>query len=128
MEKIKVGGERFPLLRIAVMGVLAGVANGLLGAGGGILVVFGLSGLMKQYEPRDLYASALCVMLPVSVISCIRYAAEGNLSVDGFGIYALPAIAGGILGGILLGRLGGSVLKKLFGSLVIYSGILLILR
>ena len=118
----------YTLIRILLMGLLAGVANGLLGAGGGILVVFGLSGLMKEYEPGDLYASALCVMLPVSVVSCIRYALGGNLSTEGFDVYVLPAILGGLLGGILLGRLKGTFLKKLFGGLVIYSGILLMLK
>ena len=128
MEGIKRRETGQILLRILVMGALAGVANGLLGAGGGILVVFGLSRLMKEYEPRDLYASALCVMLPVSAVSCIRYAARGNLPTDEFGVYVLPAVLGGVIGGVLLGKLRGGVLKKLFGALVIYSGILLMLK
>ena len=128
MEGIKRREKGQTLLRILLMGALAGVANGLLGAGGGILVVFGLSGLMKDGEPRDLYASALCVMLPVSVVSCIRYGAGGNLPTEEFSVYVLPAILGGLLGGILLGRLRGAALKKLFGALVIYSGILLMLK
>ena len=128
MEGIKRRERTLIILRILIMGALAGVANGLLGAGGGILVVFGLSGLMKEYEARDLYASALCVMLPVSVVSCIRYASGGNLSTEGFDVYVLPAILGGLLGGLLLGRLKGAFLKKLFGGLVIYSVILLMLK
>lgn len=120
--------RKLSLLRLCVAGVLSGVANGLLGAGGGILVVFGLRGLEGDLEARDLFASALCVMLPVSVISCIQYALAGNLNTEGFGIYAIPAVAGGLLGGMLLGRIGGAALKKLFGVLVIYSGILLMLK
>lgn len=113
-----------------VMGVLAGFVNGLLGAGGGILIVFALASRLGYGEEnsRDLYANALCVMFPISVLSCIRYARAGHLSLEGFGIYALPAVIGGVVGGILLGKVRGSVLKKLFGALVIYSGILLIVR
>ena len=128
MVGTKRGAKGYTLSRILIMGFVAGIANGLLGAGGGILVVFGLSGLMKEYEPGDLYASALCVMLPVSVVSCIRYAARGIFSTEGFEVYVIPAIVGGVLGGILLGRLRGSMVKKLFGGLVIYSGILLMLK
>ena len=115
---------------LGVTGLLAGFANGLLGAGGGILIVFALSAVLDRSlcEPRDYYANALCVMLPVSALSCVRYALAGNLSTEGFGVYALPAIAGGVVGGIVLGKLKGNPLKKLFGALVIYSGIMLMIR
>ena len=117
-------------LYLIVTGLLAGFLNGLLGAGGGIPIVFALSWLLGEEidDRRDLYANALCVMLPISAVSCVRYAIAGNLQTDGFGIYAIPALVGGVLGGILLGRLKASLLQKLFGGLVIYSGILLILR
>ncbi len=118
------------VIALIAVGLLAGFLNGLLGAGGGIPIVFFLSWLLgdRLKDRRDLYANALCVMLPISAVSCLRYALAGHLQIDGFGVYALPAIAGGIVGGILLGRLRASVLKKLFGALVIYSGILLIIR
>lgn len=114
---------------LAGAGLLAGFANGLLGAGGGIIAVFAFSAFLGEgYERRDLYANALCVMLPISAISCIRYAIAGHLVTDGFGVFALPAVLGGIVGGYLLGRLRASLLKKLFGILVVYSGVLLIIR
>ena len=115
---------------VAVAGLLAGFANGLLGAGGGIVAVFAFARFLRsgEYERRDLYANALCVMLPISAVSCLRYAAAGHLVTEGFGIYALPAIFGGVVGGILLGRIQASLLKKLFGLLVIYSGVMLIVR
>ena len=115
---------------LLLSGFFAGLINGLLGAGGGILVVFALSALLgaEGEDRRDLYANALCVMLPISALSCLRYAAAGNLPTKGFGLYALPAIAGGVVGGILLGRVNGVWLKRLFGALVIWSGILLMIR
>lgn len=118
------------LFGILLMGVLAGLVNGLLGAGGGILIVYAMAFILKDTEPdpRDLYANALCVMLPVSAFSCLRYALAGNLSTEGFAVYTLPAIIGGLVGGFLLGKLRASAVKKLFAALVIYSGIFLILR
>ena len=126
--KKKIGKAGAPYL--VLTGLFAGLVNGLLGAGGGIVVVFALSALLRGEieDSRDLYANALCVMVPISIVSCVRYATGGNLVTEGFGVYALPAVAGGILGGILLGRLRASYLKKLFGALVIWSGVLLIIR
>lgn len=115
---------------LILTGVCAGFLNGLLGAGGGILIVFALSRLFggESEEQRNLYANALCVMLPISAFSCLRYALTGNLQITGFGVYALPAIVGGILGAFLLGRMSSVPLKRIFSVVVIYSGILMILR
>ena len=119
-----------PVLLPVAAGFLAGMTNGLLGAGGGIIAVFALSRMLRSTEldRRDIYANALCMMLPISAVSCVRYALAGHLVTDRFGAYAIPAIAGGLAGGILLGRLGDTALKRLFGLLVIWSGVLLILR
>ena len=119
---------RVPLLLL--FGLSAGFVNGLLGAGGGILIVYALGYALGDTETdaRDLYANALCVMLPISALSCVRYALGGHLSVNGFSHYVLPALLGGLVGGLLLGRLKTHALKKLFGALVIYSGLVLIIR
>ena len=115
---------------IILFGFFAGGVNGLLGAGGGILIVYALNYALKntEYDSRDVFANALCVMLPVSAVSCVRYAFAGNLSTEGFAVYAIPAIAGGVLGGFLLSKLNTRFLKKLFAALVIWSGVLLIIK
>lgn len=112
------------------MGFFSGLANGLLGAGGGIIVVYALSYSLgeKIKDGRDVFANALCVMLPISAVSCVSYAIAGNLTVSGIGVYAIPAIIGGIVGGILLGKIRLTALRKLFAALVIYSGIVLIIK
>ena len=117
-------------LRLAVFGLAAGFANGLLGAGGGIIIVFGLSPLLSFSEngKRDVFANALAVMLPVSVVSVISYISKGRLDTDAFGIYALPAVIGGFFGAVLLDRLKLPFIKKLFALLVIWSGVYLIIR
>ena len=115
---------------IALLGLISGAVNGLLGAGGGILVVYAFNYALKntEYGNRDVFANALCVMLPISAVSCVRYAFAGNLSTDGFAVYAIPAIAGGIVGGFLLSKLDTKFLKKLFAALVIWSGVLLMIK
>lgn len=115
---------------LPTMGFLSGLANGLLGAGGGIIIVYALRYKLKDCDcdTRDIFANALCVMLPISVLSCILYARAGNLSVSGLGIYILPAILGGLAGGVILGKIKTAFLKKLFAALVIYSGITLMMK
>ena len=108
----------------------AGVVNGLLGAGGGILIIAALSKIMKieLRDKRDVFVNSLCVMLPISAVSCFIYLLRGNFSAEGFGLFALPAIAGGLLGGILISKIKWGALKRLFAALVMLSGILLIMK
>lgn len=116
-------------LRLTVFGLAAGFANGLLGAGGGILIVFGMTPLITDADgQRDIFANALAVMMPVSVVSVINYMTAGRFAIDGFGVYAIPAALGGLLGAFLLSKLNISIIKKLFAFIVIWSGLYMIFR
>ena len=116
--------------KLALAGLCAGIVNGLLGAGGGIIVVFAIARLLPEIasDKNGAFATALCVMLPVSVLSAIVYSSRGHMSLDGFGIFILPAVIGGAVGGFLLGKLGSSMLNRLFAALIAVSGIILIIR
>ena len=119
--------NRYSVL-LVLGGILSGFVNGLLGAGGGIIIVFILSKLLKESDSRDVFANAICVMLPLSALSCLIYASKGTLNFQGFSIFIIPAILGGFLGGILLCKINTFLLKKLFAALVAISGILLLTR
>ena len=116
-------------LLLAVVGLLAGIVNGFLGAGGGILIVFGLSPLLGRDKEakRDVFANALAVMFPVSMVSLIGYIAAGRVSLDGFHEYLIPCAAGGLVGAFLLDRIKISFVRKLFAAIVIWSGFWMII-
>ncbi|UKI12531.1 MAG: hypothetical protein L6V84_07565 [Oscillospiraceae bacterium] len=91
----------------------AGFINGLLGAAGGILLVTALPYLptpsllsvganpygQAGADRRDLFASALAVMLPVSAVSALRYRLAGVDPLPRSLLpLLLPAAAGGTAG------------------------------
>ena len=127
---------RSRLFLVAVGALAAGIINGLLGAGGGIILIFVLAPALGNlyengdefYKRRDLMATSLSVMLPVSAVSAFRYGLNGMLDWEYISRIILPAILGGLLGGILLDKLKESFIMKLFAFLVIYSGIAMIVR
>ena len=124
------------LLAVTIGALAAGIINGLLGAGGGIILIFvlapALGGLYEKgeefYKRRDLMAISLSVMLPVSAVSALRYGLKGMLDMEFIPKIILPAIIGGIIGGILLDKLKENFIMKLFAFLVIYSGLAMIVR
>ncbi len=117
------------LLLLLLGGLCAGFLNGLLGAGGGIVIVYTLSFVLKSNaKSRDVFANALLVMLPLSALSCFLYASRGNVSPKELGALVIPAITGGVAAGFLIDKIKTSFLNKLFAVLVVISGILLIIK
>ena len=114
---------------LAVAGLSAGLANGLLGAGGGIIVTYALVHLLgdKGSAAKDVFANVVAAMLPMTAVSAVIYAVRGNLDLKQSAPFLLPAVIGGIVGALLLGHVNTGGLKKTFAALVVFSGLRLIL-
>lgn len=101
--------------------------NGLLGAGGGIVITFYLKRALCDGEKNDIFANALATMLPMSLVSLGYYLLGGYARVDGSVLRMLPsAILGGGIGAFLLGRVRFKLLNSVFSLLVIVSGLFMI--
>lgn len=111
--------------------IAAGVINGLLGAGGGVIMLYLVcavlgkrsAGKNAQNVQRDAFASVIAIILPVSVVSAISYAAKGAIDMEKMQKLILPALAGGIIGAYLTDRLPTRIIRGVFALLVIISGI-----
>lgn len=113
-----------------VCGFAAGLINGLLGAGGGIVLVFAIRYLGRNLltDARDVYANALIVSFVLTLVSTALYTAGGNAPTTELGMLALPATLGGLAGGLLLGRFSTHTVRILFALLLVISGAMMILR
>ena len=109
---------------LILLGAASGLLNGLLGAGGGILLIRGIDKLRDgKGDARDAFAGSLSVMLPISAVSAIIYALRGNIIEIDVLELVLPAVIGGATGGLLLYKMDIRILKLVFSALVIWSGI-----
>ena len=124
------------LMPFVLGGLTAGLLNGLLGAGGGIIAVLVLGHIQKRAgiaesgigDSRDLFANALAAMLPVTVISLLGYLSRGGLDVSDNLYLIIPAIIGGTAGALLLDRLSVNTARRIFTVIVILSGIVMLVR
>jgi uncharacterized membrane protein YfcA len=106
--------------------VCTGLANGLFGAGGGMLAVVVLERICKLESERA-HATALMVMLPLSIVSLIVYLLRGALRFDAVPAVVLGMLPGSFLGAKLLGRLRTVWIDRLFSLLMLAAGIRLLL-
>ena len=108
--------------KVRLSGAAAGLVNGLFGGGGGTVLVPLLTGWCKTEQKRAL-ASCVAVILPFCVLSAVIYLLRTGLSL----LMALPYLLGGAAGGFLAGKwlkkLPVLWLRRLFGALLLVSGI-----
>lgn len=107
------------------VGLAAGIINGLLGGGGGMIVVPGLA-LTLGLTAKKSHATALAVILPASVVSaCVLLFTFKNdwvlLSATTLGVSA-----GGVVGALLLKKLKNPVITKIFAVLMLLAGVKLL--
>ncbi len=102
-------------------GLLPGFINGLLGTGGGILAVT----LLKKQElsQNNAHATAVALMLPLSIISLLLYLIRSNFSLWNYWPLLFPAISGSIAGAWLLKRLSPQKLRFFFALLLLYTAV-----
>ena len=111
-----------PTAKYLTIGALAGVANGLFGSGGGLFLVPLLTAWagMKQ---KHAFATSIAVITPLSAVSLVVFWLHGSLDFS----LAWPYLVGGALGGIVSGfffkNMSATLLRRLFGILLLYGGI-----
>lgn len=114
-----------------LIGLLAGATNGILGAGGGIIVTYFLSRSLtdEQRKENGVFANAVATTLPLSVISFCIYFAKGYITLDNTFFTLVPsALLGGILGAYLLTKLHLKAVKIIFSIIVMVSGVMMIYK
>jgi uncharacterized membrane protein YfcA len=102
-------------LKFPLIGLVVGLANGLFGAGGGSLLVPALQKFMGL-ETKKSHATALAVILPLSVISAGIYIWGVELDWKIVLLVSGGGVCGGVIGAKILNKLAAWWLNILFGA------------
>ncbi len=106
---------------------LAGLCNGILGTGGGILLVFALQ---KKGAKRLRYRIAMGFTVLFSVLSVLfllkRQGASTFFSLPILLTFLLPSLGGGILGNLCQRKLPASWLHRGFSLFMLTAGLLML--
>lgn len=112
-------------LKLLALGFVTGIINGIFGSGGGTIIVPALVLLfgLKDYKA---HATAISIILPLSVISTIIYLFKNTIPIK----LSLLVVAGGLVGSYLgakmLNKVPTNILRKVFGGVIIYTAVRMI--
>src|SRR5262245_46255514 len=113
-------------MSFVLIGVLAGVAAGLFGVGGGIVLVPALI-YWSGFSQHLATATSLAVLLPpIGLAATLEYYRHGNVDVQAAVLLALGLFAGAWVGAYLANQLRGPQLRLAFGVFVTALGIYLV--
>ena len=108
--------------KIALVGAFAGSINGLLGAGGGMILIPLLT-LFVSMEEDSLFPASVCIMMPICAVSLCITALHTPIPFT----QALPYLLGSIPGGILAGTVGKKIptlwLHRGLGLMILWGDI-----
>lgn len=111
-----------------LLGIVAGVASGLLGLGGGFILVpafiylFGLS----QHEAQG---TTLALMVPpVGLLAAWSYYKEGNANLAIATCVCIGFFFGGLAGAKIASAVPDEILRKMFGVALLIASLDMILK
>ena len=102
-------------------GLAAGAVNGLLGAGGGMVLVPILSA-GSDLEEKEIFSSSIVIILPICIVSLLANSG-GTLPWAQAWPYLLGAIPGGLLAGFFGRKIPVKWLHRGLGAMIVYGGI-----
>jgi uncharacterized membrane protein YfcA len=105
-----------------VIGLFAGVASGMFGIGGGVIIVPALIYLAKFSQHAAIGTSLAILLPPVGLLAVIEYYRHGKVDLKAALIVAIAFMAGGWIGANMANHISGHHLKLLFGIFVVGIG------
>lgn len=115
------------LVLAAAAGVAVGVMSALFGVGGGILMVPFMVLVLDETQHLA-EGTSLLVIVATAIVGTYGHAKHGYVSFRNAALLAAGGIGGSVLGALLALETPGETLRRLFATLVVYSGTRLILK
>jgi uncharacterized membrane protein YfcA len=107
-------------IRHILIGLIAGIANGLFGSGGGTIAVPAMV-LILGVEEHKAHATAISIILPLTIVSALFYMRNHFVDLQLTFKVLLGGIIGGYLGAKLLNICPSNILRKVFAVFMIIA-------
>ncbi len=116
------------VIGLLVLGLIAGMASGVIGIGGGILIIPALVYFFK-FSQHQAQGTTLALMIPpIGILAAINYYNQGYVNTKAVILIALGFTVGGYLGSKFSVGISDGVLQRIFGVALIAIGAFIIFK
>jgi hypothetical protein len=112
------------LIQLLIIGLVAGVAGGMFGIGGGAIMVPAMVLLLSMDQKFATGTSVAAQILPIGILAAIVYYRNGNLNIKHALIIAVGLIVGNLFGALFANQpfISSELMKKLYGIFLLLIG------
>ncbi|HEX9666548.1 MAG TPA: sulfite exporter TauE/SafE family protein [Thermodesulfobacteriota bacterium] len=110
-----------------LIGLVAGIASGFFGIGGGLLMIPAMVYFFNLTQHQAQGTSLAVLTPPLVLFAAIKYYNEGNVNLRMAVFIALGFVGGAYLGATFVHHVSDPILKRLFGVLLLIVSIKMIL-
>jgi uncharacterized protein len=110
-----------------LIGLVAGIASGFFGIGGGLVMVPALVYFFHFTQHKAQGTSLAVLTLPVVILGALKYYNEKNVDVYMALFIAISFVLGAYLGASIVTKMPSLTLQRIFGLLLLFFSIRMIL-
>jgi len=111
---------------VGIIGLGAGVASGLFGVGGAIVIIPALTLLLRVPEHTAHGTSLAALLLPVGLLGTLEYYRRGEVNIPYAALIAVGLLVGAFFGAKLAGTIPEALLRRLFGAFLMVISVRLL--
>jgi hypothetical protein len=106
-----------------LLGLVVGVLSGIIGIGGGVLLVPALIYLFHENQRQAQGTSLAALLAPVGALAFLEYYRAGEVNVKAAVFITIGFIIGGYFGGLSAQHIPETVLRRVFGVVLLALGL-----
>lgn len=114
------------LLYIA-LGLIAGIASGILGIGGGTILIPAMVFLFGLTQHQAQGTTLALMVPPIGLLAALRYYQSGNVKLGMAAFICLGFFVGGLIGANMVQNVPELFLKRLFGAFLLIVAVRMVL-
>ena len=109
-----------------LLGLVAGIFGGMFGLGGGVVIIPALVYLCAFTQHQAQGTNLAAMLPPIGILAVWQYWKAGNVKLPVAGLLSIGFVVGALLGAQLVQQVPGTVLKKLFGVVLLLMSVRMI--
>ncbi len=112
------------IIQMLLIGLVAGVAGGMFGIGGGAIMVPTMVLLIGMDQKFATGTSVAAQILPIGILAAIVYYRNGNVNIKYAVFIAVGLIVGNLFGALFANQpfISSEMMKKLYGIFLLVIG------
>jgi uncharacterized membrane protein YfcA len=113
------------LIQLLLIGLVAGIAGGMFGIGGGVIMVPAMVLILGLDQKFATGTSLAAQVLPIGILGAIVYYKNGNLNIKYAALIAIGLIVGNLIGALFANQpfITNEVMKKAYGVFLVIIAI-----